>query len=276
MKKTVVILLCFILASCSKSSLKEPIESISAEKILLNYLAINRSAKNNLVVSSSYIYNSKSHGYQVDATFTNEQRYDHLKLNDVRLEKFEVPGVYQSHRYMADHVDKAKLARLFGKTVQLSFEGGMPKNGEVGAFTTYDEMLVTIPTGTNNTPATSGSVIPRNVPLHWTPNSNNGEVYIIISFDPNSIFNPNFAGSQPIERHYVVPDNGSHTISADKFDGIPNGANVEILVARGRTALIVGLSNSNETAFSNISRATIFVSPRGGDTGCPNGCLHIN
>ncbi len=283
MKKIIFMSFCILLASCNKDVAKETVEILGAEKILMNYLAVSQSADNKLVVASQYVYNTKSRGYQVDADIKEGQIYDHIKLDDVKLEKFEPTTSGKSNLYTVPrNFDRMQLSKLFGKTVTATFEtsngsGGVtPRNGNSGEISSVGEMLVGVSTP-SGTPATSGSTISRNMPLTWTPSPNNAEVYIIIEFDPNSFLNEDFSNSTPIERYYAVPDNGSHTVSADKFNGIPNGAKIKVMVARGRVALVGGITNgTTQTAVVNYSYATVVVKPQTGGNGCPGGCLEVN
>jgi hypothetical protein len=277
MKKVFFLLFAIMLASCKREAASVLI-NLDGQQTLLRYLHTLQQADNELIVTSQFGYNLKGKTYQVDASFKEGAIYDHINIGGVQLNLDSANAGSKGARYLpAPYLDKSEYAKLFGKTVTISCESGGNLTQRAIAtdqFATLPEMNMTIPNG-NGGIVQSGSSVPRNMPLRWNAAPNNLQVYILILFNPNSIINKNFATSQRVENFYSVPDNGEHTIPSDKFDGIPVGGRIEIIVARGNVGILGGISNgSSQTAVMNCSTATVFGVPGGGGGGCGN-CIHI-
>lgn len=281
MKKTLIFFIIFLAligVGCKKDAESVMVAVLPAEVALLQKIQEINNAAGSVFMASKFQFNRKTTAYQVDASFKAGQIYDHVKVDGISLKPFN-PGVgYTSNQYIPDGtVSNQQFATLFGKKVDISLESPgsvQPRNENAGSITTSMEMDLGIlsPSGTMVTP---GSTIPRDVPLNWTPDPNNRNVYILVSFNPEYASNRNFRSSPRVDKFYQVRDNGSYTIPASAFAGIPNGAYFDILIARGTSALIGGNSNgSGGTSMSSFAMATI-VAFASGDTGCPGGCIEV-
>ncbi len=108
---------------------------------------------------------------------------------------------------------------------------GNPANG-VPAFT--DQMYV--PAEISLISPAPGSVISKASPVtvQWNPDPQNDTVVIFFEYDmTTSQFVDSTSPSIQYGRYYIVPDNGSHTISITALAPFPDNSYMNMYVARG-------------------------------------------
>lgn len=279
MKKTFLFLatlLIFLSVGCKKESSFFP--ALTAEEALRRKMLGHRNADGGVTIASDFGYNRKGESHQFTAGFKAGHIYEQVKVGDVKLIPFKPIDGY-SNQYVPDsNVTKQQLKNTFGKKINISLEnqGAQPRSGTTASLDIPLEMTDLI-IANGGSGAGSRSYVSRNVPLTWTADPNNDDVYILIMFEPESVFNANFRNSPRVDRFYRVNDNGAFTIPATGFDGIPDGAFVEIVVARGSTALIGGSTDGrNNTSIMAFTSATIVVSPASGGSGCNGDCIYVH
>jgi hypothetical protein len=278
MKKIFFILCMASIVSCTKDQVAAIETNLDGQQTLLRYMSISQQAENKVLITSQFGYNRQTHGYQVETSFKDGAAYDYIKLDEMRLNKDNLPAEIKAARYLPDpKLNNSEYRKLFGKTVTMACETNnnvTVRTNTSAELATFPELDIDIPNGSGGSVQSGGSVS-RNLPLTWNRAAGNQEVYILILFNPSSILNTNFSTAPAVERFYTVTDNGSHTIPASKFDGIPQGAKIQVLLGRGRVALVGGISNGgSQTAVINYSTATIIGTPSGGGGSC-NDCIEI-
>lgn len=278
-------LLTLVSVGCKKDS---PVISVlTAEESLLRKMIALKNAEGGVTIASYLGYNKKTKNYQVDATFKAGQIYDDVKVGDVSLKPYKPGNGLVSNQYIPDeNIAPMQLSKLFGRKVSVSLDnqGVQLRDANSGSIDTPLEMDLLIDDGigggSGSGGSSSGSYVSRNVPLTWNADPSNSDVYILIMFEPERALNANYRTTGRVEKFYKVRDNGSFTIPSSDFNGIPNGAFADIVVARGTTAIIGGSTNgSGSTSIMSFSSATVVASPSGGNAGgggsCGGNCLYI-
>lgn len=284
----IVALLC--LSACNKESRDLVIDTLSGEETLLSKMNRVDNAKGFIVISeNSFGLGNKRKSYFLNAVLDSNQVvfFNNIKINHNVTLKRNIPVHGSSTQFLPEKSrSNEENAELFGKTISVGMETGSNQTLETRTAneTSIDtplEMDVTI--SSTNAPSNSNGTmsVPRNVPLRWTPDSRNRSVYVLLLFDPRHVRNAAHRTARRVSRFHSVSDNGSYTIPASDFSNIPQGAHIEILVARGNTGVIGGTSNGmGSTAIMTYSMAKIIGSTGGGNTGgsgdsCPT-CIEVN
>jgi hypothetical protein len=267
-----------MLTACTKEVRDTAVDVLSGEETLISKMKQIEGAQNYITLSSDTRgLGHKKKSYQINASLSDQASdiCSNITINnDIVMERF-VPrqGLGLSNQFISNReVPISEYAQLFGKKVQCNVNAKPNQVLETrgltgGSITTPDEIEVTMPSGSpvNGSNAIS---VPRNAPLRWNPDPNNRSVYILVLFDPQSVVNFRYSNARRKTAFHMVRDNGSFTIPASDFDGIPVGGHIEILIARGNTALLGGTSNgTGSTALTAYSMATLVATSGGGSCG---------
>jgi hypothetical protein len=223
-----------------------------------------------VVISTGQIYtknpdnpqkrNVSSYGYQIHGFFDNLP-FESIQVGDVKLIPYQtllLPGEF-SNQYIPQDDDRLAFKGLFGKKVNITYKA---KNAALDVRSEYSvdapaQLDVNVPDNTGGSGTTSSSNFYRSVPITWNAGNPNDKVYILFSFEPQLVTNERFRSYSAVSKFYEVPDNGSYTLGSSNFQGLPDGANVVIIVARGTTAIGAGITNGYGTSIQAISTAGI-------------------
>ena len=260
-KNCLVILFAFVLLTqaCKKNDVGFVTQQLDIKSSFMQKYMRVKGATEGTVYINSTSYNFKNNvTYEVRASFANPV-YQDITVDDIVLRPYKTLEGFTNNEYVTgDSIPKEKLKKLFGKTVQVSLNtGGVSLRNSSSVY------------NPNEFNITGG---PRNTALSWNANSNNDAVYILIFFHPNKAINEDFSGYAPVSRYISTNDDGSHQLTEADFAGIPKGAGVDILIARGNTAVASGVTNGGGgTAIQAVSTAIISGTYGGsGGGGCTN------
>jgi hypothetical protein len=256
----IVIALLFILQSCKKAEIA--LDNLSAQQILLNKYLTIYNAKDGSISMISQSYNFKNNTqYTLNAGFENPI-FKNISLNNVLLSPNpDLQANTRESQYVAtEGTTKEQIASLFGKEVQVSLnKSDANLRNETSIFNPSPFII-------------NGG--PRNTQLSWNA-GNNGNVYILIRFHPNRMFNEDYQNYAKVERFIETNDDGAHNLSESDFAGIPVGGFLDIAVVRGRTALAGGSTNGNGgisiQAISTVSLTGTYGGTSSGNNGNGSG-----
>lgn len=269
---------CLVISFCSckkATSLDNSIDdSLTPTLALLKKIQRIEGTQGGVTIStggffSNYNPNAKR-TFQVDGSFSGLP-FENIKIGEevnlVPLEKLR-PGV-SSNQYIPDdgYASTDKLANLFGKKINISY------TRKVSSLQSRFDQSIDTPDDLNGSVSGgsgSSSNFYRNVPVSWSAGNSNDKVYVLMMFMPSDISNERFQNYQKVTKFYEVPDNGSYTLTEGNFSGIPQGAYVLIVIARGTTALGAASVNGTATSITTMSTTTIsgqVGSGGGGGTG---------
>jgi hypothetical protein len=257
----------FLMTACTKEVRDTALDVLSGEDTLLSKMNLIDGATSSISLSShTEGLGHQKKSYRLDGCLGAKhlETCDNITINgDIVMERYvPSPELGLSEEF----------AQLFGKKIQCNMNSKPNQVLETrtlmgGSIATPNEIEVTMPSGSPNVSNNTLSV-PRNVPLRWNPDVNNRSVYILVFFNPQSVRNFRHRSARRKTAFHTVRDNGSFTIPASDFEGIPAGAYLEILVARGNTALVGATSNGmGSTGLMTYSMATIGASSGGGSCG---------
>ncbi len=276
MKKQIFSICCLallvLLGACNKEG--QSISSLTGEAALIAKINRVKGAQGSVTIRahttvSRYVGNSTS--YEIGGSFP-DQPFEQIMVGALRLEAWQKfrPDINTAQYICTDTtaIANEQAKQMFGTNVAVKYQR---KDGS-GSKTEYrievpQQLDLDVPL--NPTP-TGGSSSNRNVPLTWRRDANNSEVYILISFNPESVSNSSVRSSPPVDRFLTVPDNGSYTLNESQFAGIPTGAYFIIVVARGTTAVAAG-GTTGYSAINALSTGTIKgqIGGGGGCSSCP-------
>lgn len=273
--KSKVIYLFIILAATMATSCKKDITVVanaSVQDMLLEKINRIKDTKGgvNIISNETFSRSTKKMvaSYQIDGSFESNP-FDNVEVDNILLTPLQgvQPDIVSSQYIPSKVYSQEQNSGLFGRKVSVKYH----KRGTSADLRT-DISIETPPQLNLNIPGlgTSSSTF-RSVPLTWTPGNSADNVYIIIVFLPESVSNADYSTYARVTRFISVPDNGSYTIQNSQFDGIPQGAQLAIGVARGNTALAVGMATgtaADRTFITAISSATLIGTIGGGGTGC--------
>jgi hypothetical protein len=261
-------ILTLINTSCKKDT-ENTQSTLSPIETLMDKMQRIKGTQGGLTISSGQTYSLYNPNIGVEYDITGgfqDLPFQSIKVGDVNLVPYETlkKGI-QSPQYVMDKsYDKSILKNLFGKKVSILYEDKVntlnPRT--VVAIETPSELGVGISgTGVNN--------FYRNVPLTWNATNNGQNVYVLLAFEPQSVSNLQFRNYSRVSKFYEIPDNGSFTLTESNFQGIPQGAFVVIVIARGTTAIGAGVGTGINTSVQAVSTATLTgqIGTGGGGTG---------
>ena len=281
MKKAIIFLsfafFSTLVLSCKKDA--SAVITKSVEDLLIEQVSRIQNTKGGIIIAARENY-SKSSGkmkvnYQIEGSFDNEP-FDSVSVQGIALEPIQklYPNTPSNQYIITKDYGLENIKNLFGRKLTIGYH----KRGLTASSRTEDVTIQTpsqldlnVP-GLNNTSSSY-----RNIPITWIA-GNSGSVYVLISFQPESVSNAAFRTYSRIDRFISVPDNGSYTISNDKFLGIPEGAKLIIAVARGNTALAAGMATGTDrTSITAIATAMLVGVIGGGGGGCGSDiCIEPN
>ena len=273
MKKNIFyfLFLAILLSSCKKDI--APTAFGSAEDLLLAKVSRLINTKGGITIAAHEDY-SKSRNkmittYQIDGSF-DDNPFDKVEVGDITLEPLQAtrPDILTNQYVVTKAYNQDQINSVFGRKVSIRYH----KPG--ASVDLRSDMSIESPPPLGlDVPGIGGTSSFRNVPVTWVAGSSNNNVYILISFQPESISNPQFRNYSRVDRFISVPDNGSYTITNDKFSGIPQGAQFIVAVARGNTALAIGMANGTDrTGITAIATGSL-VGTIGGGGSCSGICI---
>ena len=260
-KNCLVILLAFVLLTqaCKKNDVSSLTKQLDVKTSFMEKYMRVQNAKEGTVTISSTSYNFKNNVvYEVRASFADPV-YQDITVDDIVLKPYKTLEGFSNNVYVVDdNTSQANLKKLFGKTVQVSLNSSGVSLRNSSSVYNPNEFNIT-----------GGA---RNTALSWNANGGGNDVYILIFFHPNKAINEDFSGYAPVSRYITTNDDGSHQLTEADFAGIPKGAGVDILIARGNTAVASGVTNGGGgTAIQAVSTAIISGTYGGsGGGGCTN------
>ncbi len=240
--------------ACNKSSITNTPSSLSIEETFYSkYLKISNAKEGSIIVSSNSRNFKNQVTYDVRAGF-NRPTYQDININnELLMTPYILNGVATNQYRTNSNVDKNQLSQLFGKTLNISFNS---KDVSLrNANSIYNPQAFNINGGT------------RNTSLSWNADNNNSKVYILITFIPERAINEDFSSYQRVEKYIETDDDGYYQLTESDFSGVPLGGNVDILIARGNTAIIGGQTNGGGATSIQAFSTTIISGGYGGGGG---------
>jgi hypothetical protein len=273
MKKSSLFIMFLIILAEATTSCKKDTESnqstLSPLETLMDKMQRIKGTQGGLTISSGQTYSryNPNIGVQYDITggFQNLP-FQSIKVGDVNLVPYETleKGI-QSPQYVMDKAyDKSILRNLFGKKISIQYQD------KVSTLNSRNDVFIETPSELGvGISGNSANNFYRNVPLTWSAANNGQNIYILLAFEPQSVSNSQFRNYSRVSKFYEVPDNGAFTLTESNFQGIPQGALVVIVIARGTTAIGAGVGTGISTSVQAVSSATLTgqIGTGGGGTG---------
>jgi hypothetical protein len=236
------------------------------ETLIQKFLNVTSSKGGSVIIRSDSKNFKKEVNYESYASF-KEPIYDAVQVDDITLMRNIIEGGMNNQYAIRDAKSKNSVSKLFGKEIKISLDKSGISSRDNNSGTLYSPTAFDMNGG------------PRNTSLSWNADPNNSKVYILIMFDSRRAINDDFKSYSSVERYIETNDDGSHQLTEADFSNIPFGADVQVIVARGRTAVIGGSTNgqgSSVQAISTVSITGTYMGGGGGGTGDGGGpTLHV-
>lgn len=269
MKNTVKLLALVLLASmqaCTKTEVDSAIKTSNSieETLFSKYLKVQNAKEGSIIINSNNRNFRNKFTYEIKAGLQNPI-YDEVDISGVSLIPYLHNGASTNQYVLKNDISDQSIADLFGKTLQINLKkGNLNARSDNSIYNPFSFNL-------------NGG--PRNTALSWNADNNNGKVYILILFQPNRAINENFAAWGSVERYIETDDDGFYQLTSSDFNGVPPGGNVDVLVARGRTAIIGGQTNGQSgisvQAYSSSTVTGVYGGGGGGGTGSNGPTLYV-
>ncbi len=247
--------------SCKKSDISNSVSLNIEDTFYSKYLKISNAKDGGILISSNSRNFKKDISYDIRAGF-NTSNYEDININnEVTLTPYVLNGVVTNQYRIPQGASTEKLSQLFGKKINISFNSSQVSLRNANNI--YNPQSFNISGGS------------RNTSLSWNADNNNGKVYILISFVPQRAINESFSSYQSVERFIETDDDGFYQLTESNFSGVPLGGHVDILIARGNTAIIGGQTNGGGTSSIQAFSTVILSGGYGGGGGNDGPFLNI-
>ena len=263
MKKIIYLAIVFaitFLNACKKDNTSKSISSIE-DTFYSKYLKISDAKEGSISISSTTRNFKKEIQYDIRAGF-NKPNYQDITIdNQLVLSPYILNGVTTNQYRINPNTDNNILSQLFGKKITISFNS--KELNLRNANVIYNPQSFNMSGGS------------RNTSLTWNADNSNNKVYILIAFIPERAINENFANFQSVERYIETDDDGFYQLTESDFSGIPLGGHIDVLVARGNTAVVGGQTNGGG---SILTYSTSIISGSyggGGSSGDGGPSIHV-
>jgi hypothetical protein len=176
---------------------------------------------------------TNSEGTDIYATFLNDLHSSRVSEGELVIDNGEIiltPD--DSHIYRTGKAGYNAVKRLFGNEISIEMDGANQQPPVLFSenLKIPDPIFITSPIIENSLTTTLG----RNFEVSWNADSeNNKGVFIAVTFDSQSPWNPLFKETESVAKVLHVEDSGYYSLTSTDFSGIPAGARVELWVGRG-------------------------------------------